>query len=85
METKEKIELLKNYLSNSNTLNNNEKVTILNVNDNYITYDYDHNIMAHYFMFSDIIYSEQINYVVSLNIRFHIVSIGQNIYLAIRN
>ena len=74
MEKKEKIELLKNYFNCLELLN-----------DNFIHYDYDHNIMGHYFMFSDIIYSSQIKYIVSLNLDFYLISIDKNIYLAIRN
>jgi hypothetical protein len=74
METTNKIELLKNYLNN----NNKE-------HDNFISYEYDKEIMVHYFMFNDMVYSAQIKHIVSLNINFHIISIDKNIYLAIRN
>jgi hypothetical protein len=72
METTNKIELLKNYLS-------------LKDHDNYIGYDYDHEIKVHYFKFNDMIYSLQIVYMVSLDIKFHLITIDNNIYLAIRN
>jgi hypothetical protein len=72
METTNKIELLKIYLNN-------------NYNDNYIGYDYDQEIKVHYFKFNDMIYSTQIVYIVSLDLKFHLITIDNNIYLAIRN
>jgi len=74
MEKKQKIELLQNYLYDK-----------LNDHDNFIHYEYDHNIMCHYFMFTDLIYSAQIKYIVSLNIDFHIINVDKNMYLAIIN
>ena len=72
MKTENKIELLKNYLNN-------------HLNDNFIGYDYDNEIMIHYFKFNDIVYTIQLVYIISLNIKFHIQAIDNNIYLAIRN
>jgi hypothetical protein len=72
METKNKIELLKIFLNFKH-------------NDNYIGYDYDNEIKVHYFKFNDTIHSTQIVYIVSLDIKFYLVTIDNNIYLAIRN
>lgn len=72
METKNKIELLKIYLNS-------------NDHDNYIGYDYDYEINVHYFKFNGMIYSVQIVYMVSLNLKFHLITIDNDIYLAIRN
>jgi hypothetical protein len=72
MTTTEKIEVLKNYLNFKH-------------NDNYIGYDFDNEIKVHYFKFNDTINSTQIVYIVSLDIKFYLVTIDNNIYLAIRN
>ena len=72
METKNKIELLKVYLNS-------------NDHDNYIGYDYDHEIKVHYFKFNGMIYSVQIVYMVSLDLKFYLITIDNDIYLAIRN
>ena len=81
MKTEKTIELLENY----------KKIEILkkylceNQNDNYIGYDFDNEIKIHYFKFNDMIYSTQIIYIVSLNLKFHLITIDNNIYLAIRD
>lgn len=72
MVTKEKIELLQKYLNE-------------HLNDNYLSYDIDKEIMVHYFKFNDILYSTQIVYIVSLNLKFYLMTIDNNIYLAIRD
>jgi hypothetical protein len=66
METKTPIELLKIFLNFKH-------------NDNYIGYDYDNEIKVHYFKFNDIIYSSQIVYIVSLTLKFHLITIDNNI------